>query len=533
MNGMNKSKGLDATTTTVGKRVESRAEQGTSTSTLDISDEAISELTTRAVELVTDYFKHISELPIFPQTSAEKIAEQFPVLLADEPESLDRLFADMHKVIEGSRHNGHPRFFGYIASPSTPIGAFADLIASAINQNVPAWRSSPAATQIERTVVRWLSLLISYTPNADGLLTSGGSMANLSALYIAHRTKARAGVGDAGALDASRRGLWNAPQPMTIYVSDQTHMSVAKAANILGIGTEQVRVVSSDERFHMDVRGLRERIELDKEHGLQPFCVVATAGTTNTGAVDPLSEIAEVARAHDLWFHVDGAYGAPAALDPSKRPLFAGLELADSVALDPHKWLYAPIDCGCLLWRDNAQARAAWRTEEADYLKVFEQTEDETFAFFDFGMELSRRFRALKIWLMLRYYGAARVAAAIIHDNEIAAYFAERIEASEDFELLAPVELSICCFRYVPADARRALTSTAGALHTQTNAELDELNSRIMYAVQRGGRAYISNTLLHGRFSLRACITNFRTTRADVDATLDIIREAAQALLAP
>ncbi|MCA1566598.1 MAG: aminotransferase class V-fold PLP-dependent enzyme [Acidobacteria bacterium] len=507
-------------------------------SSLDITDEAFAHLAARAVELVSDHFRRVSASPVLKHTTARKLAAQFDAPLPVAPDPLDEVFADCRRIFEGSRHSGHPRFFGYVASPSTPVGAFADLIASALNQNVPAWRSSPAATHVEHTVVGWLAALINYAQGAGGLLTSGGSMANLNALYVAHRTKSRAaesgGDGDdaAGAtsraLDVSQKGLWHAARPATIYVSDQAHMSIAKAADILGLGREQVRVVESDENFRMDTRRLRERIERDLSDNFQPCCVVASAGTVNTGAVDPLSEIARVAREYGLWFHVDGAYGALAAVDPSKRTLFAGLTEADSVALDPHKWLYTPVDCGCLLFRDAAQVRAAWAGSEADYIKIFEETEEESFAFFDYGVELSRRFRALKIWLLLRYYGARAIAAAITEDNELAAYFGACVEAAEDFELLAPVELSICCFRYVPPGARLRLASAGEAERARIEGELDELNGRILRAVQRGGRAYVSNASLRGRFALRACIVNFRTTRRDIEATFDIIRDAAR-----
>ncbi|MCA1593920.1 MAG: pyridoxal-dependent decarboxylase [Acidobacteria bacterium] len=441
----------------------------------------------------------------------------------EEGEPLERLMEDCRALIGGSRHNGHPRMFGYIASPSTPAGAFAGLLASALNHNLTAWRSAPAATTVERSVVRWLAELIGYGAECGGLLTSGGSMANLNAVFVAHRAKA----GDVRGGKVSQRGLWDAGAPATMYVSDQAHLSMAKAADIIGIGREQVRVVETDESFRMDARRLRERIEGDIARGLRPFCVVATAGTVNTGAVDPLDAVARVAREHDLWFHVDGAYGALAALDESKRPLFAGLKQADSVSLDPHKWLYAPVDCGCLLYRHPEQASAAFGGTEDHYIKVFEQQRDEAFAFWDYGIELSRPFRALKVWIMLRYYGARRVRAAIAEDNALAACFAERVRASEDFELLAPVTLGICCFRYVPPAMRHALDQADEAARERLNAELDELNARVMHTVQRGGRAYLSNATLRGRFALRASITNFRTTRRDIDITLDALRDAA------
>ncbi|HEX8423276.1 MAG TPA: aminotransferase class I/II-fold pyridoxal phosphate-dependent enzyme, partial [Pyrinomonadaceae bacterium] len=406
----------------------------------------------------------------------------------------------------------------------------------------PAWRSAPSATHVEHTVIGWLAALVGYTAEgAGGLLTSGGSMANLNALYVAHRSRERAkfdgddhtassGVDVSQGADVSRKGLWGVRRPATIYVSDQAHMSIAKAADILGFGREQVRVVETDENFRMDVGRLREWIERDARDNFEPCCVVASAGTVNTGAIDPLAEIAGVAREHGLWFHVDGAYGALAAADETKRAALAGLALADSVSLDPHKWLYTPVDCGCLLFRDPKRVRAAWAGSEAEYIKIFEDTEQESFAFFDYGVELSRRFRALKIWMLLRYYGAGRIAAAIAEDNALAAYFGARVEASGDFELLAPVELSICCFRYVPPDVRSRLATADETERAGVERELNELNERILRAVQRGGRAYLSNALLRGKFALRACLTNFRTTRRDIEVTLEIIREAARAV---
>jgi len=488
-------------------------------SSLDITDTELNELFAAVNELVREYFIQVAELPLFPQTSAGKTIEQVGAELPLEAESLEKLLADCRSILAGSRHNGHPRFFGYVASPSTPVGALADLIASALNSNVTSWRSGPAATEIERTVVRWLGSLIGYSDDAHGLLTSGGSMANTTALLIAQRNKA--------ARDVSQTGLWNQAAPMTIYASEQVHMSIPKAADILGFGREQVRIVDCDDRLRMNVRSLRARLEADRLTGFTPFCVVASAGTVNTGAVDPLREIGDVAREFELWFHVDGAYGAPGNLDPRKRRLFAGLERADSVSLDPHKWLYVPLDAGCLLFRDPVAVRAAFTTGEADYIKVHEEDAGEAFAFWDYGMELSRRFRALKIWMTLRYYGTRRIAAAISDDNSMADYLAESVEQADDFELLAPVELSICCFRYLPPNLVAKLKASP-ANEKQVESELDELNTRIMLTVQRGGQAYVSNVTIRGKFALRACITNFRTTRADIDYTLEIIRQTAK-----
>src|SRR5215208_1710146 len=478
-------------------------------SSLDVTGEALNEISSQATQLVFEYLTTISERPVRAENYAGKTTESINAELSTEGVPLEILIADCRRVMDLSRHNGHPRFFGYVASPSTPIGAYADLIASALNANITCWRSGPAGTEIERMVVRWLGSLIGYDNAASGLLTSGGPMANMIALLVASRRKLGA--------SASREGLWNAGRPLTLYASEEVHMSVAKAADLLGLGRDHVRAIPCDNEQRMLVEKLSQTIVADLSEGFRPFCVVGSAGTVNTGVVDPLSEIARVAAEFYLWFHVDGAYGAPGVLDERKKDLFAGLERADSVSLDPHKWLYVPVDAGCLLFRDPAAAMAAFSTEDADYIKTHGYSDEEAFAFWDYSVELSRRFRALKVWLTLQYYGTRRIAEAISDDISLAAYLGEIISDADDFELLAPVELSICCFRYVPS---------AG----MSDEELDRFNERIMGLVQKGGRAYVSNATVNGRFALRACITNFRTTQSDIDETIEAIREVAEDL---
>lgn len=476
-------------------------------SSLDVTDDALQEISAEATKLVAEYMATIGKRPVRAENYAGKTTQSISTELSAEGIPLDQLLAECRTIFDLSRHNGHPRFFGYVASPSTPIGAYADLIASALNANITCWRSGPAGTELERLIVIWLGSLIGYDQQAKGLLTSGGSMANMIALLIANRRKSGS--------DTSRRGLWNSGPPMTIYASEEVHMSIPKAADILGFGRDQVRMIACDERQRMRVDLLASRIEADVRDGLRPFCVVGSAGTVNTGAVDPLTEIATIASEFGLWFHIDGAYGAPGVLDQRKRDLFAGLERADSVSLDPHKWLYVPVDAGCLLFRDAGAAMTAFSTEDADYIKTHGYSDEEAFAFWDYGVELSRRFRALKVWLTLQYYGTRRIAEAISEDISLASYLGELVSNADDFELLAPVELSICCFRYVPR---------AG----MSDADLNQLNERIMALVQKGGRAYVSNATVNGRFALRACITNFRTTKADIEATVEAIRDAAR-----
>jgi aromatic-L-amino-acid/L-tryptophan decarboxylase len=474
-------------------------------SSLDLHEDELHEISAQVAKLVAEYVATIAERPVRAENYAGKTIESIDTELSADGVPVKQLLAECRTIMDLSRHNGHPRFFGYVASPSTPIGAYGDLIASALNANITCWRSGPAGTEVERLVVRWLGWLIGYDNQANGLLTSGGSMANLIALLIASRRRA----------NVSRQGFWNAGPPLTVYASEEVHLSIAKAADILGIGRDQVRMIACDERQRMRVDVLRQTIAADMRAGLRPFCVVGSAGTTNTGVVDPLAEIARVADEFELWFHVDGAYGAPGVLDERKRHLFDGLARADSVSLDPHKWLYVPVDAGCLLFRDAAVAKAAFSTEDADYIKTHGYADEEAFAFWDYGVELSRRFRALKVWLTLQYYGTRRIAEAVSEDMELAAYLGELVAEAKDFELLAPVELSICCFRYVPR---------AG----MSDPDLNELNERVMAAVQKGGRAYVSNATVNGRFALRACITNFRTTKADIEETIAAVREAGR-----
>jgi len=489
-------------------------------STLDVSAEALDEISQQATRLVSEYFAGVSERGVVAQNYAGKTTSELDAQLQSEGVPLDKLMDECRAMIDLSRHNGHPRFFGYVASPSTPIGAYGDLIASALNANITCWRSGPAGTEVEKLIVSWLGSLIGYDSNAHGLLTSGGSMANLIALLIASRKTS--------GTDAARKGLWNSGPPMTVYASSEVHMSIAKAADILGFGRDQVRSVRCDDRLRLDMRALRESIESDLRAGLRPFCIVGNAGTTNTGAVDPLEDIEAISREFNLWFHVDGAYGAPGVLDPRKKHLFAGLEQADSVSLDPHKWLYVPVDAGCLLFRDDSIARATFNTDEADYIKVHGLHDDETFAYWDYGIELSRRFRALKVWLTLRYYGTRRIAEAIAEDIALAEYLGDLVRDADDFELLASVELSICCFRYVPKDLKKRLVDGPRSELNEVDIALNQLNESILSLIQKGGRAYVSNATIKGRFALRACITNFRTTKSDIVETVEIVREAAK-----
>jgi glutamate/tyrosine decarboxylase-like PLP-dependent enzyme len=357
--------------------------------------------------------------------------------------------------------------------------------------------------EVERLTIDWIRQILGFNPEAGGLFVSGGSMANLAAIAAARQTK-----------DSSSDRL-------RMYASSETHFSIAKAAALLGIGRQNVRHVAVDEHFRIRVDDLISKITADLEAAYVPFCVVANAGTVNTGAVDPLAEIREVANRFQLWMHVDGSYGAFAVLAESARKLFAGIEQSDSIALDPHKWLYLPVDVGCVIYRSPEIARAAF-SHDAEYTRIIGEEADEAFAFWDYGPELSRRFRALKVWMLLKGVGLESLSEAIESNLACARYFESMVRASDDFEMIAPVELSIFCFRHVPIQLR-----------SESDQTIDAFNERLLVALQRDGSSYLSNATLGGRFALRGCILNYRTTLEDMEILLDDLRRVATSLLTP
>jgi glutamate/tyrosine decarboxylase-like PLP-dependent enzyme len=456
-----------------------------------------------ALDLVAEYYDTLSTRAVLRPTTSAALRRRL-----DEPAPATGLpFADLlgtvREVVEGfSRHNGHPRFFGYVSSPGMPVAAMGSMIAAAFNINVTCWRSGPAATEMELLCIRWLKEMLGYPADAAGLLVSGGSMANFAGIAAARSAKAPGNV--------VRDGIGGAR--MRLYASEEAHFSIRKAAAMLGIGAANLRSVKTGPGLRMDLADLDRLVREDRDAGHLPFCVVASAGTAGTGAVDPIGAIADLARTHNLWLHVDGAYGGFSALAPSARAFFDRIGEADSVALDPHKWLYLPVGCGCVLYRDPAAARAAF-SENAEYTRVVGLEDDEAFAFWDYGPELSRPFRALDLWLLLKSAGTRAIGEAIEDNIACAKYFADLVSETDDFEMLAPVDLSIFCFRYRP----RGFTG-----------DLDALNERVMLEVQRGGSSYLSNARVRGAFALRGCVLNYRTTKRDMEILLEDVRSAVR-----
>ena len=470
---------------------------------LEISPDEFRRLADTVTQLAADYLRELDSRPISPSTTGEESERLFRTPLSEKGEGAEALAA-LRDVIERSRaQNG--RFFGYVLGSGEPVAAVADLLASVLNQNVTAWRSGPAAVTLERTVVGWLAQAIGCT-GFRGSLTGGGSSANLMALAMAREAKVPAN-------EAGVRGV----QRGVVYASQEVHMSIPKSIALLGIGRKNLRLIATDDHFRLIPAQLEQAIERDKAEGEIPMAVVATAGTVNTGAIDPLPEISAIARRHALWMHVDGAYGALAAIAvPGK---FTGIDLVDSLSLDPHKWLYQPLDCGCLLYRDVNTAHAAF-AHTGDYAKALTNDPVEGFAFFEESLELSRRFRALRLWLSLRYHGVQAFRAAIQKDLDLAQRLAAAVAKQSDMEVLAPVELSAVCFRYTGTGSR-------------AEDELNRHNADILKRVVQGGRVYLSNATLGGKFCLRACIVNHRTTEEDVDSVIPEVLAAAKALSLP
>ena len=462
-------------------------------------------------EWVLEYFKAQASLPVYPPISANELSARLSQPLPLDGEDIAKVMSDVARIADFSRHNGHPRMFGYVQSSASFAGVMGDLLASALNQNVTSWRSAPAATTVEHLVIEWLKELVGFAAEGTGVLLSGGSLANFAGLAVALRASTDA--------DINQHGVGALPGLPRIYTSRMTHMSIAKAAKMLGIGTDAIVPVDVDARFRMDAAVLAQQIAADRVAGFHPVCAVATAGDVNTGAIDPLDAIAGVCASEKLWLHIDGSYGALAARSTHLDGAMNGIARADSMSLDPHKWLFAPTDAGCLLVRDAATLQRAFSTG-AGYIDVIADRDMSEFAYWDHSPELSRRFRALKIWFLLKVHGARAVQAAIDGNIAVAQHLAHSIDASDDFERLAPAPLSIVCFRYTGGSRLR---EDAPARH-------DEFNTRLMVDVQRDGDSYLSNATINGRFALRACIVNFRTTPADADRLLATIRRVAQRL---
>ena len=476
---------------------------------LAMSSKEFRELAAQLIDRIADF---LDSLPQRPVTRAESPAVVREALAAQrtlpergaDPAQLLHHAADL--LFDHSLFNGHPRFWGYITSSAAPIGALGELLAAAVNPNVGAWLLSPMASEIEGQTIRWIAEMLSYPVDCGGLFVSGGNMANLVCFLAARQAKATSDVRTKG-MDGTR---------MRVYCSKETHTWIQKAADIAGMGTDAIRWIPVDDEMRVNLTALKEQILKDSEAGDRPALVVGNAGSVSTGAIDPLPEMAALCREFGLWFHVDGAYGGLAAVLPDAPDAFAGLREADSVAVDPHKWLYAPLEAGCALVRDPEKLRAAFA-----YHPVYYHFGVEATNYFDLGPQNSRGFRALKVWLALQEVGREGYERMISDDIHLARALFERISQYAELDALTQ-SLSITTFRFVPTDLNSGDEKAANYL--------DELNLELLTRLQSSGEAYLSNAVVHGKFALRACIVNFRTSLADIEALLPIVVRIGTAL---
>jgi aromatic-L-amino-acid/L-tryptophan decarboxylase len=448
-------------------------------------------LTSRFIE---DYLATVMDRPVYPDIDRGALRALLTAPIPETPTTLDALFAELNSVVvPNSTHTAHPRFLPYVQASPNGISPYAEAVAATFNQNCNLWALSPSANAIEQCVVRWLSELVGARA-AGGLITSGGSVANLIGLTAARDHALGTG--------ARADGLQGRQSPLTLYASEEVHSSIDKAVAQLGLGVRHLRKIPTDERFQLRMDLLRSRIAQDRKDGCSPFCVVASAGTVTTGSVDPLDAIAAFCAEQDLWLHVDGAYGALSAMsDRFKGPL-QGLQHANSISLDPHKFLFTSFEAGCVLVKSLAALEHSYKVMPSYLAK---ESDPDFVNFSDFGPQLSRSFKALKIWWSLRYFGKAAYVAAVERMSDLAQYMGRLASSASDFELVAPVTFNAVCFRVATLD--------------------DDANRRVLRRLVEGGTAFLGPATVKGRFAMRACFMNLRTRPADVESIMqDILR---------
>ena len=452
----------------------------------------------RALDDALDMLATVPERPVW-RSVPEAVRAEFKTPLPRKGAGADAAYEDYQRLVAPyPLGNIHPRFWGWVIGTGTPMGVVADMLAAALNPNCSDFDHSAAFVELQ--VIEWLKELLGFPMDASGILVSGGSVANLTGINVARSARAPFAVREQGLTEQPR---------LTFYTSTETHNSVQKAAELMGLGSSSLVKIPVGADFRIDVAALRTRIAEDRRAGLTPFCVVANAGTVNTGAVDDLDAIADLCRDEKLWLHVDGAFGALAALDPAGRELVKGMQRADSLAFDLHKWLYLPFEAGCVLVRHRDQHREAFAAQ-ASYLKKQEGgVAAGVMPDAHFGPQLSRGFRALKVWMNLKAYGAEEFARLVGQNLAQAQYLKARVEREPELELLAPVPMNVVNFRY----RGKGLDAAA----------LEALNPRILIALQERGIAVPSSTSIGGRYAIRVAITNHRSTRADFDALADAV----------
>lgn len=469
------------------------------TTKIDLSSEEFKKLGHELVEKIAEFISNIDSLPVTRAENEETIRK---FLRSENPlpetgtNANDLISNATDLLINHSLFNGHPRFWGYITSSPAPLGILGDFLSAAINSNVGAWSLSPMASEIEAQTIRWIGSLIGY-PASAGIIVSGGNVANYIGFIAAIRAKA--------GLELRKKGVWDLKKQYVIYCSAETHTWIQKAADLFGLGTHNIRWIKTDQYSRMDLEALKYAIEKDLKSGNKPFLAVGTAGSVSTGVVDPLNDLAQICKQHKLWFHIDGAYGGFAAAVPELNNVFSGLEKADSIAIDPHKWLYAPLEAGCTLVKNPDHLTNAF-----SYHPPYYNFEQSVVNYVDYGIQNSRGFKALKVWLILQQMGRKGYQNLIREDISLAKYAFDILTESQLIETYTH-NLSITTFRYVPEDLKNRK-------HTQNVKNyLNELNKVILDRIEESGKFFLSNALINDDFLLRMCIVNFRTSISDIN----------------
>lgn len=475
------------------------------------------ELGYRTVDMIADHFAQVREIDTFPDTTPPEMAEEFDDTLPIEGEDPEVILDEWEeRVYPYAAHQGSPRWFGYVMGSGTPIGSLADALAASVNMNVGPWLGGPVATEIERQCLRWLAEMIGYSTDCGGVLTSGGTMANHTAIYAALQSTTGFEARETGI-----RALDNSGQ-FTLYESaHEHHSSITRVAEMIGIGRDAIRSVTCDDEYRLDPEALDTKLREDLDEGHTPVCVIANVGSINVSAVDPLADIADVCAEHDVWMHADGACGAVGAILPEKEHLYKGLERADSVTLDPHKWLSVPYSCGGVLFGNpDVQARAF--SMHADYLDM---TEEEVYQGTNFGFlgpEMSRPFRALKLWMSLKRRGVEGYRQLLRQNCRCAEHLHDRVVAADDFEVYQEPNLFIYSFRYLPAELHNLEDSREQRAAIEEYA--DWLNQRIADELRLTGEAYVTTTEVRGDTVIRMSICSHRTRPSDIDTTFEALR---------
>ncbi len=474
---------------------------------IEISKAEFKKVGYQLIDAIADFIDTIEERPVTTGASPEQLQ---PIIgTASLPENGTGVEALLSKTTDllfnHSLLNGHPKFLGYITSSAAPIGALADLLAAAVNPNVGANILSPMATEIEKQTVKWLAEFIGVSPSYGGLLVSGGNMANFTAFLAARTAKAPKSI--------KENGISNDTDKLVVYCSKTTHTWIEKAVVLFGLGTKSIRWILADAENKMDTKVLEQTIKDDLKNGCKPIMVVGTAGDVSTGAVDDLKAIAAVCKTYNLWFHVDGAYGIPAAVIPELKSMFEGIEEADSIALDPHKWLYSPLEAGCTLVKDPNHLIETYSSHPV-YYNFGNNEEALTQNYYEYGLQNSRGFRALKVWLALQQVGRSGYIKMIDEDIQLSRLLFEKADNHPELEAITQ-NLSIATFRYVPSDY------AGEAEHKE--AYLNKLNEALLNDLQQGGEVFLSNAVMNEKYCLRGCIVNFRTSVKDIEDIIEIV----------